>query len=259
MEECMRKLHGMVSLSFSLFAALFATACSMGPGGGEAVAERGLEQGKGSNACAQGVAGDGKSCQDLGSLKLEAYNACQEAGLSLVDIEYIHGACGADAKLAQYECCPPPPPPPAPDPDPTPVPGPSDCSYGTVGDGATCTDPGALKNDAYAICTKAGLDLVDFAYSGGDCGWQTTIAKYACCPSAPSDPAPEPDPVACTGGALGDGVLCQDLSIYKLAASDACTQAGLVLTSIDYGQEGCPSGQSYKAAYVCCEAAPKSP
>ena len=183
----MRKFHRMVSLSFSLFAALFATACAMGPGGDEALGEGGLEQGKGSNACSQGVAGDGKSCQDLGALKLAAYEACEEAGLSLVDIEYIHGACGLDAKLAQYKCCPPPPP--APDPDPT----------------------------------------------------------------------PEPEPVACTEGALGDGVVCQDLSVFKLAASDACTQAGLVLTDIAYGQEGCPSGQSYKAAYVCCEAAPKSP
>jgi hypothetical protein len=52
---------------------------------------------------------------------------------------------------------------------------------GVVGDGATCVDPGVLKEAALAACLQAGLDLYDFEYSDDACGGQTQEASYTCC------------------------------------------------------------------------------
>lgn len=58
---------------------------------------------------------------------------------------------------------------------------PASCFDGVVGDGATCVDPGVLKEAALAACLQAGLDLYDFEYSDDACGGQTQEASYTCC------------------------------------------------------------------------------
>jgi hypothetical protein len=202
-----------------------------------------------------GTVGDGVTCTAPSALKDEAYAICKKSGLNLDDISYAEiGDCGLYATHAKYACCPSKPSEPEPEPEPEPDP----CAYGTVGDGVTCTAPSALKDEAYAICKKSGLSLEDISYAEiGNCGLYATHAKYACCPSKPSEP--EPEPVFCTEGTLSNGLVCQDHIIFKLAAIDACTKAGLIPTDLFYGEEGCPVGQAYKAGYTCCEAAPKSP
>ncbi|AUX46345.1 uncharacterized protein SOCE26_078510 [Sorangium cellulosum] len=141
------------------------------------------------DACKTGVVGDGVTCEDPGVLKDTANALCVEAGLSLSDFQYdAYGEDGCDwrTREAKFTCCassePPPvdPPPVEPGPDPS-------CKSGVVGDGVTCEDPGALKDEAYAICVAAGLELGLFdAWSVVECGGYAIEAKFTCCPKAPA-------------------------------------------------------------------------
>jgi hypothetical protein len=125
-------------------------------------------------ACTSGVLGDGTTCEDPAALKIQASDACAALGLTLVDLAYAPD-CGALTRYAKYLCCESAPPPP-PDPDP------NACTYDVVGDGVTCQDPAALAATAAALCAGLGLELAEL-YEALDCGAQSTIAKYACCPA----------------------------------------------------------------------------
>jgi len=137
-----------------------------------------VDPGPDPGTCMIGEVGDGVTCENPDDLKLEASLLCEQAGLALTDFKYADDGCGGQTRMASYACCAAaaaPPPPPAPEPDP------STCVGGVVGDGATCVDPGVLKEAALAACLQAGLDLYDFEYSDDACGGQTQEASYTCC------------------------------------------------------------------------------
>lgn len=56
--------------------------------------------------CLEGTLGDGQTCQDLGDVKLTAYNACADAGLVLFDLQIADpAACNPNEwLLVTYKC-----------------------------------------------------------------------------------------------------------------------------------------------------------
>ncbi|WP_437285893.1 hypothetical protein [Sorangium sp. So ce406] len=135
--------------------------------------------------CTSGIVGDGVTCKDPNVLIEQSIPICEELGLVLRDLQVDkadYEVCDGKALQAKYLCCPawpgqpeeprPPPPPPEPGCDTT----------GVVGDGATCEDPNALKDEALAICTSLGLPLSHFDASIAPCEAGTLKATYACCP-----------------------------------------------------------------------------
>ncbi|MDI1451344.1 hypothetical protein [Polyangium sp. 6x1] len=140
---------------------------------------------------------------------------------------------------------------------------PSGCIEGTV-ESAACEDPGVLKDQAYAICVAEGLLFTAFDYQGGDCGWQTTQAHYECCaepppppepphtdPPPPNPPPPPEPPPICASGSIGDGVTCQPGDMLKLAAYEACEQAGLQLFDLVGDVGDCSPGEALELTYSC--------
>ncbi|WP_437597465.1 hypothetical protein [Sorangium sp. So ce590] len=141
--------------------------------------------------CTSGVLGDGVTCQDPSTLIAQGTPICEEAGLVLRDLQFDKGdyeVCGGGVREATYLCCPPWPEPPPEEPPslPPPLPPPWEgpgCTAGLVGDGATCEDPTALKDEAFAICQALGLPLRYFdAAASMPCGAGSLQAVYACCP-----------------------------------------------------------------------------
>jgi hypothetical protein len=193
--------------------------------------------------CIDGTLGDSVTCEDISSLKQQAADACAQAGLPLTGLKYVEAGCPAgQASFAAYACCEPTPPPP-----------PDQCIYGELGDGSTCQDPAALKLQATDACKQAGLDLTVLK-STQDCpGGASTKAYYACC-----KPTPPPPPDPCTYGEIGDGSVCQDPAVLEQQAADACTQAGLPLSSTKTLQD-CAGGFSSKLFYACCPPPPPDP
>ncbi|WP_437479880.1 hypothetical protein WME75_34465 [Sorangium sp. So ce1014] len=137
--------------------------------------------------CISGTLGDGVACQDPNALIAQGTPICEEAGLVLRDLQFDKGdyeVCGGGVREATYLCCPPwpaPPPPEEPPPPPPPWDGPG-CTAGLVGDGVTCEDPTALKDEAFAICQALGLPLRYFDAASMPCGAGALRAAYACCP-----------------------------------------------------------------------------
>jgi hypothetical protein len=196
----------------------------------------------GCGTCIDGSIGDGITCQDTSSLKVQIADACKQAGLSLTAVKYDQKGCAAnEASEAFYSCCPTPPPPPPP---------PDGCTYGELGDGLVCVDPATLQQQAEDACLLTG---VPFAYmkSLQDCpGGASTTAYYACCPPPPPDP--------CTHGELGDGLVCIDPATLQQQAEDACLLTGLPLSYLKAFQD-CAGGGSTKAFYGCCPPPPPDP
>lgn len=136
--------------------------------------------------------GDGQTCQNLGDVKLPAYEACNAAGQQLTNLfVQDQGSCNpGDGVNFGYECCPIPPAPPSPPPSPPPAP-PSVCLSGTVGDGQACVNLGDIKTSAWAACEQAGLILFDVQIADvGLCTpseavlatYQCVAADYGACP-----------------------------------------------------------------------------
>ncbi|WP_437886302.1 hypothetical protein [Sorangium sp. So ce307] len=134
--------------------------------------------------CTGGVLGDGVTCQDPNALIEQAIPLCEELGLVLRDLQVDkadHEVCDGEVLQAEYLCCPAwAGQPEEPRPPPSAAPG---CdTTGVVGDGATCEDPDALKDEALAICTSLGLPLSHFDASTAPCEKGSLKAMYACCP-----------------------------------------------------------------------------
>lgn len=123
------------------------------------------------DACKTGTVSDGDQCVDPGQLKMLAFTACKMAMMDLVDLSFVPDDCGGNARKASYTCCPIPPSPPSP----------MVCQGETIGDGTTCMDPAAMKDEAFYHCQNLGQMLVDL-YPAADCpDGQSTIAKITCC------------------------------------------------------------------------------
>jgi hypothetical protein len=199
----------------------------------------------GCGTCIDGTIGDGVVCQDMSSFKVQAADACKQAGLSLTALKFLQNGCSVnEASEAAYSCCPTPPPPPPP---------PDQCTYGELGDGLVCIDPTTLQQQAEDACLVTGLPL-SYVKAFQDCaGGGSTKAFYGCCP-----PAPPPPPDPCTYGELGDGLVCIDPTTLQQQAEDACLVTGLPLSYVKAFQD-CAGGGSTKAYYGCCPAAPSKP
>jgi hypothetical protein len=132
------------------------------------------------DTCSSHKLGGEGSCQDSGTLKWQAAEACKLANQQLNDLKYMEDGCPAgQATWAIYTCCsisPPLPPPP------------DLCFYGEIGDGTTCQDPTSLEQQAMVACKEAGLPLAS-TKSLQDCpGGFSSKLYYACCPLSPLQP-----------------------------------------------------------------------
>ena len=140
---------------------------------------------------------------------------------------------------------------------------PAGCIEGIV-ESAACSDPGLLKDQAFAICQADGLVFTVFEYEGGACGWQTTQAHYECCPPPhvdpppppPVDPPPPPPPAICASGSVGDGITCTSRDTLKLAAYEACTQAGFQLFDLIDEPGNCGPMEALALTYSCTGTCP---
>lgn len=122
------------------------------------------------------------------------------------------------------------------------------CVSATLGDGATCVEPGSFKLAASEACQSRGLSLTDMSIDGDGCDGEAKAAEFTCCP-LPSAPSDQPD---CTWGVVGDGVTCVDPAALEQAASDACAAEGRTLTDFGDGGGSCAPLASI-AKYACCE------
>jgi hypothetical protein len=129
------------------------------------------------------LAGDDTTCKSTGQWKQFAYDACRARGLELTYYGTGGGDCGPDqTHQVKYTCCTAaPPPPPSPPPPPGPTPPPSACFGSSDGGPTSCKPPALWKQYASDACAKAGLTLIDIAYSD-DCGnGNYRYMKYSCC------------------------------------------------------------------------------
>jgi hypothetical protein len=122
-------------------------------------------------ACTDGVLGDGVTCVSYGDIKTTATELCSAAGGGLTALDYDPQGCAeGEVPIAHYTCCQPADPGPAPS-----------CDGGVIGDGQSCTDASAVKEEALALCAAAGRTLADLFVDAGGCGDGVIIAKYVCC------------------------------------------------------------------------------
>ena len=135
--------------------------------------------------CTSGVLGDGVTCQDPNALIEQGIPICEEIGLVLRDLQVDkadYAVCDGKVLQATYLCCPAWQVPPEEPREPPPPPEPPCATTGVVGDGTTCEDPNALKDEALALCQAQGLPLSHFDASIAPCAGGTLEATYACCP-----------------------------------------------------------------------------
>ncbi|WP_437304223.1 hypothetical protein [Sorangium sp. So ce388] len=135
--------------------------------------------------CTSGVLGDGVTCQDPNALIEQGIPICEEIGLVLRDLQIDkadYAVCDGKVLQANYLCCPAWEAPPVEPEEPPPPPEPPCETTGVVGDGTTCEDPNALKDEALALCQAQGLPLSHFDASIAPCAGGTLKATYACCP-----------------------------------------------------------------------------
>ncbi|WP_437298931.1 hypothetical protein [Sorangium sp. So ce426] len=210
------------------------------------------------NSCWKGELGNGASCIDMGAIKDRAYAMCVSAGARLTWLDALPdpGRCGPnEATKATFECCggePPPPPPRA-------------CWKGELGDRRSCVDPSALKDQAYAACSRSAADLTFFDYERNNpscAAHETTWGYFECCGNEPPPPPPPPPPSgACWKGELGDGLSCVDRTAMKDRAYATCVSAGARFTSFTYEEENprCTGYETSKAFFECCGNEPPPP
>lgn len=139
-------------------------------------------------ACFADAIGDGTTCLDPGDVKTEAFLACQDVGLELIDLYVDSGACGGQIAMAKYTCCPLPLPS-------DPPPDTNACFDGEVGDGVACQSAADLKAQAIDACDAKGGALTDLWFADGCPDGESSKAGFSCCLPQPSlDPQSEPDP-----------------------------------------------------------------
>ncbi|WP_437938161.1 hypothetical protein [Sorangium sp. So ce341] len=137
------------------------------------------------------------------------------------------------------------------------------CWLGEMGDGFTCYDKTALKDQAHARCAGmnaalAGFDVDTLNPSCG--GHEASKALFSCCAPGPLPPPPPP-PETCWGGELGDGLTCVHGVELKDQAYITCRNQGADLAMFDYERDspGCTGVTTARAFYECCPAAEPLP
>jgi hypothetical protein len=126
---------------------------------------------------------------------------------------------------------------------------PRSCFGQLIGDGNTCISELDLKLQGEALCSGKGYTIDALKLGEGDCAGGSTEGWVSCC--EPPPPPREPD--GCTGGVIGDGATCMDLTTLKLKASGACEAIGASLVGLaGSADQSCPSGALW-AKYECCK------
>ncbi len=189
----------------------------------------------GSSACFATKIGDGLTCVDATTLKLQAIDACtNQAAATLSSLSLSNDCADGGSTIAFIECC-------------TEIAPPVDnsCIAQAIGDGTACIDATTIKESAIDACTAEGAVLTDLSLANDCADGGSTMAKLVCCLPAP------PSGGDCKVLAVGDGASCEDPIVLKQASLDLCTQAGLVFA--DFALDGdCPNGQSTTAKATCC-------
>jgi hypothetical protein len=219
--------------------------------GGAAPATPGTGGASGQPACTSGVLGGEAVCLDVGSLKANAYLACEKSGMLLND--YVpSGSCGSTTdsqsyRYVKYGCCPkaePPPPPPPP---------PTTCTSEVQGGPTSCKDVVTWKRYASDACAAKGATLTDYA-AYEDCGnGNTRYVKYVCCGASLP---PTPPPATCTGKSQGSPTSCKSAQIWKQYATEDCAATGASLLDAS-PYDDCGDGGYRYVKYGCC--GPASP
>jgi hypothetical protein len=133
--------------------------------------------------------------------------------------------------------------------------GPGACVTNTQGDPTSCKDNSAWKEEAFQVCQKAGLSLVEHGLSEA-CGADTyRYVKFTCCKAEAPSPAPTPTPTPskCISDTQGDPTTCMSNSAWKDQASQVCQKAGLSLSDLGMSEE-CGDGGFRYVKFICCEA-----
>jgi hypothetical protein len=190
----------------------------MGTGGTTTTKGTGGASGGGTAMCAEITEGGPGTCQDYGTWKQRASDACAQKNLTLTDLK-SGPACGDNSvESMTYVCCAPattPPPPP-----------PAKCDQTTDANGQLCktcwdaTTGAVISNDCAPGSTGG---------SGGSSGSGGTM---------------------CVTMDDGGPTSCKDDATWKKYGIDACATKGLMLTDLKFAVT-CDGGYS-TVSYVCC-------
>ncbi|WP_437592697.1 hypothetical protein [Sorangium sp. So ce1000] len=176
-------------------------------------------------------------CRTADDLTSEVEAMCDAQGLDLGDVRLLDPCRDGGYRGIEHTC----------------VDGaPTECWRGQLGDGLTCHDGIALKDQAYMACRNQGAELTVFEVepsSSGCAAGETTGAVYECCPAAEALPSP-----LCWTSKIDHGEMCQALPALDGEASAMCASAGQTLYQIGYGFGGplCPEAQATSALFTCC-------
>ena len=254
----MRTTNTQIAVVLAFVSSLFAGCAADIEMGGEQtpseMARQPVEEGDGTECTGGTLPATG--CADYGDLKMQAYQACEQAGLQLTTIE-VKPVAGCDNQTAgaiDYQCCPPAPPP-----------EPVECTNeppttGTLTYG-TCQTYADLKMAAWQFCEQSGLVLFNLTPERGSCAeWEGTAVAYECIANAsctpadphpdPGPPPPPPEPGVCATETLTFAT-CQSYGDLKMAAWEACAQNGGTLIDLTSDPGTCADGTANSVTYTC--------
>ncbi|MEO7327327.1 MAG: hypothetical protein ABI193_02030 [Minicystis sp.] len=121
------------------------------------------------------------------------------------------------------------------------------CVERKMGFADSCKSPDSWKEYASTACASAGLDFAGLELSDDCGGGDFRSASYQCCGVAALAPAE----LSCAASALGDGTSCEETGTLKEAASKACAEKGLDLTSYALA-EPCGKDSFFVVEFECC-------
>jgi len=194
------------------------------------------------------------ACEDIPAVKDKAGADCQRRGLTLTSFGPASCSAGQFIRGLTYSCCPNAPPPPPPPPPPVSDAGAPTCVNGAFDHDVACEDLTNAKDQAWADCTKRGLELTSFGPASCLAGELIHGLKYSCCPrteTPPPPPASDAGAPVCVTEALDRDVACEDLAAVKDKAGADCQRRGLELTA--FGPASCLAGEFiHGLKYSCC-------
>lgn len=185
-------------------------------------------------------------CLDYGEIKMQTYEACEQAGLQLVVLEIVPvaGCDNQTSGVANYQCCPAQPPAPAPT-------DPGGCTKELL-DFDTCQTHADLKMASFAACEQNGLVLVDYYPDSTGCAeGEGKSVVYLCAGNGSSCYPPSPPNTGVCTKDWRSFDTCQTLADLKLTAMEACEQNGLILTGLIPESGGCADGEGLSMVFLC--------
>ncbi|HRI66922.1 MAG TPA: hypothetical protein PK156_21895 [Polyangium sp.] len=250
----MRTTNTQITLVLAFVSSLFAGCAADIEMGSEQVTSKMAPQPVEEAACTTGVL-PATGCADYGDLKMQSYEACEQAGLQLVNIsiKIVEGCDNQTAGAVDYQCCPAAPPP-----------DPVECTNEPNTTGtltfATCQGYADLKMAAWQACEQEGRVLFNLTPDGTGCPeWEGTSVAYECAatnqcapphPEPDPGPTPPPEPGVCTTDTITYST-CQTYSDIKMATWEACNQAGSTLIDLTTDAGTCADGTAISVTYKC--------